>query len=254
MGSFDESVAVVTGGGSGIGRATAIEFANRGASVIVADVDAEGSNETISKIDAIGGDATFVKTDVTDPDDTEDMVAAAVDEYGRLDYAFNNAGIGGDQDLVTDYAAETWQRVINVNLVGVCNCLQAEIRQMQEQDAGGAIVNNSSVLGKVGFETSSGYVAAKHGVIGLTKTAALENGDTGVRVNAVCPGFIETPLLTEGGITNDPEMLEQIEGRHAMNRLGTPEEVANAVLWLCNNEASFVTGEALGVEGGYLSQ
>lgn len=254
MVSFNEAVAVVTGAGSGIGRTTAITFADRGTSVVIADVDVEGGEETVAEIEDDGGDATFVETDVTDPDDTQAMVNTAVEEYGRLDYAFNNAGIGGDQEPITDYPAEKWQSIINVNLVGVFNCVQAELSQMQEQDSGGVIVNNSSVLGKVGFETSSGYVAAKHGVLGLTKTAALENGETGVRVNAVCPGFIETPLLTEGGLTNDPEVLEEIESRHAMNRLGTPEEVANAVIWLCDDNASFVTGEALGVEGGYLSQ
>lgn len=254
MVSFTEAVAVVTGGGSGIGQTTAVEFAERGTSVVIADVDVEGGEETVTEIEDADGDAIFVETDVTDPDDTRAMVDTAVEEYGRLDYAFNNAGIGGDQVPITDYSAETWQSVIEVNLVGVFNCVQAELSRMQEQDAGGVIVNNSSILGKVGFETSSGYVAAKHGVLGLTKTAALENGQTGVRVNAVCPGFIETPLLTEGGISSDSEMREQIESRHAMNRLGTPEEVANAVLWLCDDDASFVTGEALGVEGGYLSQ
>lgn len=254
MVSFDRAVAVVTGGGSGIGRTTAVEFADRGASVVVADVDVEGGKETVAEIEDAGGDATVVETDVTNPADTQAMVDAAVEAYGRLDYAFNNAGIGGEQAPITDYSAEKWQSVIDVNLVGVFNCMQAEISRMQDQDTGGVVVNNSSVLGKVGFETSSGYVAAKHGVLGLTKTAALENGETGVRVNAVCPGFIETPLLTEGGITSDSEMREQIENRHAMNRLGTPTEVANAVLWLCNDDASFVTGEALGVEGGYLSQ
>lgn len=253
MVSFTEAVAVVTGGGSGISQTTAVEFAERGTSVVIADVDVEGGEETVTKIDNVGGDAIFVETDVTNPDGTQAMVDTAIEEYGRLDYAFNNAGIGGDQAPITDYSAETWQSIINVNLVGVFNCVQAELNQMQE-DSGGVIVNNSSVLGKVGFETSSGYVAAKHGVLGLTKTAALENGETGVRVNAVCPGFIETPLLTEGGISDDPEMREQIENRHAMNRLGTPEEVANAVLWLCDDDASFVTSEALGVEGGYLSQ
>ncbi|UPM45064.1 SDR family oxidoreductase [Halocatena salina] len=253
MVSFDQAVAVVTGGGSGIGRTTAMEFADRGTSVVVADVDVTGGEETVSEITDDGGEALFVETDVTNTDETQAMVDAAVDEYGRLDYAFNNAGIGGEQTPITDYPAAEWQHVIDVNLVGVFNCMQAEIRRLQKQDSGGVIVNNSSVLGKVGFETSSGYAAAKHGVLGLTKTAALENGETGVRVNAVCPGFIETPLLTEGGI-NDPEMREGIEQRHAMNRLGTPAEVANAVLWLCDDDASFVTGEALGVEGGYLSQ
>ena len=254
MGSFTDAVAVVTGGGSGIGRTTATEFADRGASVVVADVDVTGGEETVAEIEAAGGQARFVETDVTDPAAAQAMVDAAVDAYGRLDYAFNNAGIGGEQTPVTDYDPEDWRAVIDVNLVGVFNCLKPEIEQMQEQDGGGAVVNNSSILGKVGFETSSGYVAAKHGLLGLTKTAALENGETGVRVNAVCPGFIETPLLEAGGITSDPEMRTQIESLHAMNRLGTPQEVADAVCWLCSDEASFVTGEALGVEGGYLSR
>lgn len=254
MASFEEATAVITGAGSGIGRTTAVEFADRGADVVVADVDVEGGEGTVSRIEDAGGDAVFVETDVTDPDEAEAMVDTAVEEYGRLDYAFNNAGIGGEQAEVAEYPPEQWRAVIDVNLVGVFNCMRAEIRRMNRQDAGGAIVNNASVLGKVGFETSSGYVAAKHGVLGLTKTAALENAEAGVRVNAVCPGFIETPLLEAGGITTDPEVRADIEGRHAMNRLGTPEEVAGAVLWLCSDEASFVTGESLDIEGGYLSR
>jgi len=254
MASFEDTTAVVTGAGSGIGRTTAVEFADRGADVVVADVDVEGGEGTVSRIEDAGGDAVFVETDVTDPDEAEAMVDTAVEEYGRLDYAFNNAGIGGEQAEVAEYPPEQWRAVIDVNLVGVFNCLRAEIRRMTRQDAGGAVVNNASVLGKVGFETSSGYVAAKHGVLGLTKTAALENAEAGVRVNAVCPGFIETPLLEAGGITTDPEIRADIEGRHAMNRLGTPEEVAGAVLWLCSDEASFVTGESLDIEGGYLSR
>jgi len=254
MGSFTDGVAVVTGGGSGIGETTAIEFAERGASVVVADVDVEGGEATVDAIEDAGGDARFVETDVTDPDAAREMVDVAVDEFGSLDYAFNNAGIGGAQTPITEYDPDDWRAVIDVNLIGVFNCLKPEIEQMQEQDGGGAVVNNSSILGHVGFESSSGYVAAKHGLLGLTKTAALENGETGVRINAVCPGFIETPLLEEGGITSDPETRKQIEGLHAMNRLGTPQEVADAVCWLCSDEASFVTGEALGVEGGYLSR
>lgn len=254
MASFEDTTAVVTGAGSGIGRTTAVEFADRGADVVVADVDVEGGEGTVSRIEDAGGDAVFVETDVTDPDEAEAMVDSAVEEYGRLDYAFNNAGIGGEQAEVAEYPPEQWRAVIDVNLVGVFNCMRAEIRRMTRQDAGGAVVNNASVLGKVGFETSSGYVAAKHGVLGLTKTAALENAEAGVRVNAVCPGFIETPLLEAGGITTDPEIRADIEGRHAMNRLGTPEEVAGAVLWLCSDEASFVTGESLDIEGGYLSR
>jgi NAD(P)-dependent dehydrogenase (short-subunit alcohol dehydrogenase family) len=254
MGSFDGAVAVVTGAGSGIGRTTAIEFADRGASVVVADIDTEGGEETAELIGDAGGEATFVETDVTDAAATEAMVETAVEEYGRLDYAFNNAGIGGASAMIPEVEPEEWETVIDVNLVGVFKCMQAELDRMQSQDGGGVIVNNSSVLGQVGFETASGYVAAKHGVLGLTKTAALENGETGVRVNAVCPGFIDTPLLEEGGIEEGSEMREQIEGRHAVNRLGTPEEVAAAVAWLCEDDASFVTGEALGVDGGYLAQ
>lgn len=251
---LNNATVLITGAGSGIGRTAAIEFAERGTSVVVADVDVDGGEETVELIENAEGDAVFVKADVTDPADTQAMVDTAVDEYGRLDYAFNNAGIGGEQATVTDYSTEQWQTVIDVNLVGVFNSLHAEINQMQEQESGGVVVNMASVLGKVGFETSSAYVAAKHGVIGLTKTAALEYAESGVRVNAVTPGFIKTPLLEEGGITSNPEVLEQIESRHAMNRLGTPEEVANAVIWLSSDEASFVTGEAFAVDGGYLSQ
>ncbi|WP_323173996.1 glucose 1-dehydrogenase [Natrialba sp. PRR66] len=254
MVSFSDAVALVTGAGSGIGRAAALEFADHGTSVVIADVDTEGGEETVAQIEDDGGDATFVEADVTDPDATDSMVETAVDEFGRLDYAFNNAGIGGAQTTVDQYDPDEWQAVIDVNLVGVFNCMRSELGRMQEQEEGGVIVNNSSVLGKVGFATSSGYSAAKHGVLGLTKSAALENGETGVRINAVCPGFIDTPLLAEGGMSSGSEAREQIESRHAMNRLGTSEEIANAVVWLCDDDASFVTGEALGVDGGYLSQ
>jgi NAD(P)-dependent dehydrogenase (short-subunit alcohol dehydrogenase family) len=254
MSSQDHTVAVVTGGSSGIGKETALAFAAAGSSVVVADLDADGGAAVVAEIEAEGGEAIFVETDVTDPAATERMVQRAVDAFGRLDFAFNNAGIGGAQKPVHELDAEEWQTVVDVNLTGVFNAMRAELDQLLDQDEGGAIVNNSSILGQVGFAGASGYVAAKHGVLGLTKTAALENGESGVRINAVCPGFVETPLLEEGGITSDPDMRELIEGKHAMNRLGQPEEVADAVVWLCSDEASFVTGQALGVEGGYLSQ
>ncbi|AEH35368.1 SDR family NAD(P)-dependent oxidoreductase [Halopiger xanaduensis] len=251
MVSIDQATAVVTGGGSGIGQETALEFAERGANVVVADLDVDGGEGTVDSIEDAGGDAIFVETDVADPESAAAMVDAAVDEYGSLDCAFNNAGIGGERAPVDEYAPEDWSQVIDVNLVGVFNCMKAELERMKDQESGGAIVNNSSILGKVGFATSSAYSAAKHGVLGLTKSAALENGETGVRINSVCPGFIETPLIEES--LSDEERA-QIEGMHAMNRLGTPEEVAAAVVWLCSDEASFVTGEGFGVEGGYLSQ
>jgi len=251
MSSVENDVVVVTGGSSGIGERTAIEFATEGAQVVVADVDEAGGEETVATIDEEGGTARFVRTDVTDPEDARAMVEVAVDAYGGLDYAFNNAGIDGELLPVTDYSTDEWNRVVSVNLSGVFNCMQAELNRMQEQGSGGVIVNNASVLGKVGFANSSAYVAAKHGVLGLTKTAALENGETGVRINAVCPGFIDTELMRE---SLDDEAIEEVKALHPVDRLGTKEEVADAVLWLCSDRASFVTGEALDVDGGYLSQ
>ncbi|MEF8901500.1 MAG: glucose 1-dehydrogenase [Halovenus sp.] len=251
MSSVENGVVVVTGGSSGIGERTAIEFAAEGAQVVVADVNEDGGTETVATIEDEGGTARFVRTDVTDPDDTRAMVEAAFDAYGRLDYAFNNAGVDGELLPVTDYPDDDWDRVVSVNLSGVFNCMKAELNRMQKQDSGGVIVNNASVLGKVGFANSSAYVAAKHGVLGLTKTAALENGETGVRINAICPGFIDTELMRE---SLDDEAIEQVKALHPVDRLGTKEEVADAVLWLCSDGASFVTGEALDVDGGYLSR
>jgi len=254
MARFDERVAVVTGAGSGIGREVALEFAAEGASVVVADVADEHGQAVVDEIVEAGGEATFVHADVTDMDDVEAMVATAVEEYGRLDYGVNNAGIGGEQLPSGELSEEAWLQVIDINLNGVWRCLKAEIEQLTEQGEGGAIVNMASVLGLVGFEAASAYVAAKHGVVGLTQTAALEYAQQGIRVNAVCPGFIETPMLAEGGITNDEEMRHQIEALHAMNRLGQPEEVADAVLWACSDGASFLTGEEIAVDGGYTSR
>ncbi|MEF8812955.1 MAG: glucose 1-dehydrogenase [Halovenus sp.] len=251
MSSVENGVVVVTGGSSGIGERTAIEFAAEGAQVVVADVNEDGGTETVATIEDEGGTARFVRTDVTDPDDTRAMVEAAFDAYGRLDYAFNNAGVDGELLPVTDYPDDDWDRVVSVNLSGVFNCMKAELNRMQKQDSGGVIVNNASVFGKVGFANSSAYVAAKHGVLGLTKTAALENGETGVRINAICPGFIDTELMRE---SLDDEAIEQVKALHPVDRLGTKEEVADAVLWLCSDGASFVTGEALDVDGGYLSR
>jgi NAD(P)-dependent dehydrogenase (short-subunit alcohol dehydrogenase family) len=244
---FRGRVALVTGAGSGIGRETCLSFANRDARVVVGDVDVAGGEETVSLIEGRGGKATFVEGDVTDDAAVERMVETAIEVYGGLDFAHNNAGISAELVPTSEYPNDTWRRVIDVNLSGVWRCLKHELSRMDR----GSIVNTASVAGEVGLENHSAYVASKHGVLGLTKVAALEYAPE-IRVNAVCPGFIETPM-TENS-RNDPERYESLVSRHAMERFGRPEEVAAAVVWLCSDEASFVTGEGLGVEGGYLSR
>jgi NAD(P)-dependent dehydrogenase (short-subunit alcohol dehydrogenase family) len=201
-----------------------------------------------------GEEAIFVRCDVSRSTEVKALVEATVRAYGRLDCAFNNAGIGGAQAPTAEYPKEIWSRVLSVNLTGVWLCMKYEVPRMLAGGRGGAIVNMSSILGTVGFENSSAYVAAKHGVIGLSRTAALEYAGRGIRVNAVCPGFIRPPILEQAGIVEGTDRFAAISALHPMGRMGTPEEVAESVLWLCSDGASFVTGHALLVDGGYVAR
>jgi NAD(P)-dependent dehydrogenase (short-subunit alcohol dehydrogenase family) len=246
-GTFAGRVALVTGGGSGIGRATALAFAREGAKVVVADVDAAGGAETVDQARAASNEATFVRADVSSEADVAAMVAATVAAYGRLDCAFNNAGIGGGRKPVHEWSADDFNRVLAVNLTGVWLCMKHELPVMLKS-GGGSIVNNASVAGLRGSPTLAPYVASKHGVIGLTKVAALEYVAHGVRVNAVCPGWTDTPIIH--GLQEDPEVMKRIIGRVPAGRLGRPEEIAAAVLWLCGGESSFAVGHAMVLDGG----
>jgi NAD(P)-dependent dehydrogenase (short-subunit alcohol dehydrogenase family) len=245
-------VALVTGGASGIGRATALTFAREGAKLIIADMHEEGGQQTVHMITENGGNVTFVQVDVTQATAVEAMISKAVETYGRLDCAHNNAGVGTPSRVPTaDYTEEQWDYVLSINLKGVWLCMKYEIPQMLKH-GGGAIVNTASVAGLVGFPTSSAYVASKHGVVGLTKTAALEYARHGIRVNCVCPGYIETPMTERS--RNDPERLAHMIASEPIGRLGTPEEIAETVVWLCSDTASFVTGHTMTVDGGYAAQ
>jgi NAD(P)-dependent dehydrogenase (short-subunit alcohol dehydrogenase family) len=246
-------VALVTGAGSGIGRATALTFAREGAKVVVSDVTVEGGEETVRLIKAAGGDAIFAPANVAKAADVEALVNKAVQTYGRLDCAHNNAGVPGPNKSITEISEERWDQVIAVNLTGVWLCMKYEIAQMLK-NGGGAIVNTSSDAGLAGLKRGGAYVASKHGVVGLTKTAALEYAKSGVRVNAVCPGPIDTPMLWGPGGEPATRFVNRMIAAEPIGRLGKPQGIAEAAVWLCSDAASFVTGHAMPVDGGYMAQ
>lgn len=251
-GLVEGKVALVTGSGSGIGRQSALAYAREGAKVVVSDVVVEGGEETVRLIHDAGGQAVFVQADVSQAADVEALISTTVETYGRLDCAHNNAGIAGKAQSTIDCTEENWARIIAINLTGVWLCMKAEIPRMLAQGKG-AIVNTASDAGLIGVPRAGAYVASKHGVVGLTKTAALEYAKAGIRVNAVCPGPIDTPMLQSVG-QRHPRVVEKMAAAQPVGRLGQPEEIAEAAVWLCSDAASFVTGHPMPVDGGYMAQ
>ncbi len=249
---LESKVALVTGGSSGIGRASAMAFAKAGAKVVVVDVNVEGGEETVHMIREAGGESIFVETDVSKATEVEAMVSKAVETYGRLDCAHNNAGVGPCHRPTAECSEEDWDRIISINLKGVRLCMKYEIPQMLKQGKG-AIVNTASAVGLVGFENRPAYTASKHGVVGLTKVAALDYATAGIRINAACPGFIRTPMVERIWV-RDPEAETRAKAMQPMGRVGTPEEVAEAVVWLCSDAASFVSGHPMSVDGGWVTR
>lgn len=245
---LEGKVALVTGGGSGIGAAAAEAYAREGAQVLIADLHLSAAQEVQARIEAQGGTAWSIAADVSKAADCEQMVKEVVGRFGKLDIAFNNAGIGGESNAVADMSLDGWHQIISVNLNSVFYCMKYQIPAML-QAGGGAIVNMSSILGQVAFPHSAGYVAAKHGVVGLTQNAAVEYAGAGIRINAVGPGFIDTPLL--GAL--DAAIKQQLVAKHPIGRLGKAEEVAELVIWLSSDKASFVTGSYYPVDGAYLA-
>ncbi len=249
---FSDKIVLITGGGSGIGRAAALAFAENGAKVVAADISVSAGEETLKLIKKFGGEGIFIQTDVCRADQVSALINKTVEAYGRLDCAFNNAATEGAIASTVDLSEENWDQVLGVNLKGTWLSMKYEIPQMLKQ-GGGVIVNASSLAGLVGFRELPAYVASKHGIIGLTKSAALEYAKFGIRINAVCPGLIDTPML-QRQTRGDAKVIAQITNFEPMGRLGKPEEVAKTVVWLCSDEASFMTGHALSVDGGWVTQ
>jgi NAD(P)-dependent dehydrogenase (short-subunit alcohol dehydrogenase family) len=251
MKTMNDRVALVTGAGSGIGRAIALVFAREGAKVAVADVNESEGKETVLMIEKNNGEAIFIKTDVSKSKEVKNMVKSVIEKFGRLDYAANNAGIEGAQGNIVDQTEENWDRVIDINLKGVWLCMKYELPHMLKQKYG-SIVNVSSVAGLAGFAGITPYTASKHGIIGLTRTVALEYAKDGIRVNAVCPGVIKTPMIDRFTHGN-AEAEKAMTAMEPVGRLGKPEEIAEAVVWLCSDAASFVTGIPMPVDGGFIA-
>lgn len=251
MAECEGKVALVTGGTSGIGRETAILFSKRGARVVVAGRRVNEGNETVDLIRSAGGESIFVQTDVSQASEVKAVVDKTVEAFGGLDYAFNNAGIEGNWVPIVAQSEEDWDRTIDINLKGTWLCLKYELQQMLKQGRGGAIVNNASISGFIGSYGSATYAASKHGVLGLTKGAALEVARNKIRVNAVCPAAIETAMADR--LFGEPDVREKVLGFYPLGRFGEPIEVAAAVLWMCSSAAAFMTGQSLVLDGGFLA-
>lgn len=251
MTSLNGKVALVTGGGSGIGQATALAFSRAGAQVVVADIDLDAAQQTADMI-GTSDQALAIQVDVSQGRDVEAMVDGAVKHFGQLDIAFNNAGISQAGKPLHELSEEDWQRVMAINLTSVFLCLKFEIASMRSRNAGGAIVNTASVMGLSALPDQAGYIASKHGVVGLSKAAAVENAPLRIRVNALAPGLTRSPMV-DLTMKQSPEVLEPALRAHPMGRLGEPSEQASAVLWLCSDEASYVTGHVMHVDGGFLA-
>jgi NAD(P)-dependent dehydrogenase (short-subunit alcohol dehydrogenase family) len=247
-----ELTALVTGAASGIGRATAVQFARMGVNVVVADLQSDGGMQTVQMIERMGGRSIFIECDVQDEDDVAKMIDLTGREFGRLDFAFNNAGVEGVQQVMSDLSELDWSRVIDQNLKSVWLCMKHELKMMI-QAGHGSIVNCSSIAGLVGFQHSAAYVASKHGVIGLTRVAALEYAHSKIRVNAICPGVIRTPMV-DRYFKEHPSERNAMVDRIPMGRFGTPEEIAETVAWLCSDSAAYVNGHALVADGGWTTQ
>lgn len=250
MKDFTGKVALVTGGASGIGRATCLAFAARGATVAVADIDEAEGRRTVEQIEALEGRAAYLAVDVTDEAEVREMVRALIEQFGGLHYAYNNAGVEGQRVRLHETTTEHWRKVMSVNVDGIFFCMKYELAHMVEH-GGGAIVNASSTFGLAGG-AGGPYPASKHAVVGLTKSVALDYAEDGIRVNSVHPGAIETPMIDR--LRNDPILGEALAGMHPMGRMGLPEEIAEAVVWLCSDAASFVTGHTMVIDGGNLAR